>query len=190
MGSYESLENSFALIQKVIWSCTDFRIPYDEHIREYYRFIIDVYCQDWASGLLAKPQTGRRLLPPSINARMVALEARLRWWLLTRPGMVFSEYASFPQFPNPHVRTNGFLIERRRMLGFDPQDIREKLDACAFESGPNGLTTQLRRAGLSAIVVGRDGGGWDVDEWPRSRTFRLQDQANLLISDNQSRKFA
>jgi glycosyltransferase involved in cell wall biosynthesis len=103
--------------------------------------------------------------------------------------MVFDKYSEFPSFPNPHIRSNGFLIAREHMLRFEPHDIREKLDACIFESGENSLTTQLRRGGLSAIVAGADGGGWDVPDWPQSRTFRLQDQSNLLISDNQSRQY-
>ena len=52
------------------------------------------------------------------------------------------------------------------------------------------MTAALRRQGLAAIVVGRDGRGYDVPDWPSSRTFRLGEQENLLLSDNQSRNFA
>src|SRR5581483_3720073 len=60
---------------------------------------------------------------------------------------------------------------------------------CAFESVIEGLTTRLRREGLAAIVVGRDGGAFGVADWPNSATFRRGDQSNLLITDNQSRSF-
>jgi hypothetical protein len=44
--------------------------------------------------------------------------------------------------------------------------------------------------GLKAIVVGKDGKGYDKHEWDISDTFWRGTQSNLLISDNQTRKFA
>ena len=112
-----------------------------------------------------------------------------RWLELLRPKQPFKDYAQFPAFPNPHIRSNGFMVRRERILAFDPVEIRTKLDACAFESGPDSLTARLRRDGLAAVVVGRDGSGRSVTDWPNSGTFRLGEQTNLLISDNQSRTF-
>lgn len=189
MGSYESLQNSFSLIQKVIWLCAAKRIPYDSKIHDYYDFLIDLHCKDWAAGQTLSQPGPRHRAANYVSSRMLDAGFRLRWWILTQPGKVFDKYAEFPPFPNPHIRSNGFLTERKHMLRFEPFEIREKLDACIFESGSNSLTSQLRREGFSAMVVGRDGGGWDVPRWPESRTFRLQDQSNLLISDNQSRQF-
>ena len=72
-------------------------------------------------------------------------------------------------------------------LGFSP--VHSKMDASLFESGQDGLTARIRRTGLAAIVVGRDGHGFDVSDWRRSGTFRLADQGNLVIADNHSRAF-
>jgi hypothetical protein len=58
-----------------------------------------------------------------------------------------------------------------------------------FESGPHGLTATLRREGFRAVVVGKDGHAYDVPRWPSSGTFRLGDQRNLLLTDNQTRAF-
>jgi hypothetical protein len=46
-----------------------------------------------------------------------------------------------------------------------------------------------RRAGLSAIVVARDGTGYEVADWARSKTFRLGTQSGLILTDNRSREF-
>jgi hypothetical protein len=81
------------------------------------------------------------------------------------------------------------MLRRDRLAAFDPAKIQTKLDACAFESGFDGLTAQLRRAGLAAVVVSNDGKGYDVDEWAHSRTFRLFDQSSLILTDNRSREF-
>jgi hypothetical protein len=195
MGSYESLFNSFALIQSVIWMCNRFHIPYDKSLHRYCDFIIDLYCRDWCAGKQADGQndnapTGamRRMLAELKRSYVLAASCAI-WWTLTRPGRVFSDYRQFPPFPNPHIRSNGFMVERDRLLHFDCSQIQSKLDACAFESGPESLTTQLRRAGLSAITVDRDGRGYDVGDWWRGRLFRLGDQEDLLLTDNQSRAF-
>src|SRR5581483_7525301 len=106
-----------------------------------------------------------------------------RWEQLTAPGKVFANYRQFPGFPNPHIRTSGFMLRRARLMPFQPADIKTKMDAIAFESGDNGLTAQLRRAGLAALVCTKDGRGFDVRDWPRSGTFRLGDQPNLILTD-------
>jgi len=106
------------------------------------------------------------------------------------PGAPELDVEAFPPFPNPHIRSNGFMIERERFIALSERPLRSKADASLFESGHNSITTQLRRAGLGAIVVGGDGVGYSVNDWPRSRTFRLGEQENLLITDNHTRAFA
>lgn len=99
--------------------------------------------------------------------------------------------AVYPPFPNPHVRSNAFLMRRDRLLlQSSAVSVRTKWDAYAFESGGEGLTANILRAGLQAIVVGRDGCRYDIEQWPKSDTFRTGEQANLLVSDNQTRRFA
>jgi hypothetical protein len=93
---------------------------------------------------------------------------------------------SFAPFPNPHVRTNAFVIARRTMLGLARSPLRRKAEAHRFESGIDGFSGQLRAAGLSLVVVGRDGRGYAEGEWAMSRTFRQAEQENLLVADNQT----
>lgn len=96
----------------------------------------------------------------------------------------------FAPFPNPHLRTNAFMISRDVMLRLRAGPIRSKLDACRFESGKQGMTQQVQAMGLQPLVVGRDGKGYSVEEWPESCTFRSGEQANLLVADKQTRYYA
>lgn len=96
----------------------------------------------------------------------------------------------FPKFPNVHIRSNAFMIDRNMFAAIAGQfTFADKLDAFLFESGPNSMTRQIRSRGLEALVVGRNGQGYPPGSWPRSDTFRQDGQANLLIGDNQTRHF-
>lgn len=97
---------------------------------------------------------------------------------------------TFAPFPNPHLRSNGFMIRRRRLLGLSVGPIASKLDAERFESGRRGMTRQLQARQLRALVVGRDGAAYPPDRWPTSRTFRSGEQENLLIADNRTQQYA
>jgi hypothetical protein len=98
--------------------------------------------------------------------------------------------ALFRSFPHPHVRSNAFLVDRRRLLRARPGRIDRKTLALLFESGRWwGLSRRVHTEGLSLRLVGREG-GFDVREWPESRVFRLGDQENLLVADNQTRVYA
>ena len=96
----------------------------------------------------------------------------------------------FPRFPNPHVRTNAFILRRELMLELDWGPIRTKLDAWKLESGWQSMTRQVWSRGLSTLVVGRDGRAYGPEELYESRTFRRGGQPNRLIDDNRTREFA
>lgn len=97
---------------------------------------------------------------------------------------------SFEAFPAPHVRTNAFMIKRELMLGLQHAPIVNKMDAHLFESGKEGMTGQVRRAGLRTLVVGRDGRAYEPDQWHLSETLWQGEQRNLLVSDNQTNDYA
>jgi hypothetical protein len=96
----------------------------------------------------------------------------------------------FPVFPNPHVRTNGFMLSRELMLDLRLEPIRNKLDTWKLESGHRSITRQIRDRGLDTLVVGRDGRSYGPGELYESRTFRRGTQPNLLIADNRTAEFA
>jgi hypothetical protein len=94
-----------------------------------------------------------------------------------------------PEFPNPHVRTNGFLIERDTMLALHPKVTITKRRSYGFESGRDSMTRQILGMNKTAYIVGRDGTVYDIGEWGQSATFWQDKQQNLLISDKQTKRY-
>ena len=92
----------------------------------------------------------------------------------------------FPSFPNPHVRTNAFIINRKLLLSLKKRKLETKMDAFRFESGRDGFSAQLIKKGYEILVVDRNGKTYRQNEWPVSETFRIGRQQNLLIADNQT----
>jgi hypothetical protein len=95
----------------------------------------------------------------------------------------------FPPFPNAHLRTNAFGIERDILTGLEFAAIREKEDAYAIESGPRSLTSQVLGLSLDAVLVGRNGRSYSPPDWWKSQTFRQRRQANVLVGDNQTERY-
>lgn len=109
--------------------------------------------------------------------------------LLFRMANVAVKYwPSLPMFPNPHIRTNGFIVRRSLWLKFYEQSgiPPTKLDCYILEHGRKNFTKFLARQNLDALVVGADGRSFLWKEWPESGTFASPGLPNLLISDNQS----
>jgi hypothetical protein len=95
----------------------------------------------------------------------------------------------FAPFPNYHVRTNAFIMQRELMLKLWPRLVLTKRGAYLLENGANSLTRRVVQRGLKVMVVGRDGTGFEKEDWNRSWTFRQGNQENLLIGDNQTRRY-
>jgi hypothetical protein len=96
----------------------------------------------------------------------------------------------FPLFPNPHIRTNAFMIRRRDFLNSKPLlPIRTKFQAWMFESGRWSLTRGLESKKFKFLVTGRNGKSYSLSEWNTSDTFWQGNQINTLIHDNQTLKY-
>lgn len=106
-----------------------------------------------------------------------------------RPGPLRRMRPGHEPFPNPHLRTNCFALERELLLSLEWPTGLTKLQAVALEGGSNSLTRQVQARGLEAVVVGRDGVAYPPDRWRESATFRSGEQANLLVSDNRTRHY-
>jgi hypothetical protein len=96
----------------------------------------------------------------------------------------------FGRYPNPHIRTNAFMIDRERFLSLRHNRFSRKADVYKFESGRDSMTNQVLKAELKALVVDRSGETYDVRDWRSSSTFWTSDQQNLMIADNMTRKYA
>jgi len=95
----------------------------------------------------------------------------------------------FPDFPNPHIRTNAFVIKRELMLSLKYELLRNKMAAFKVESGVNSITLQLMKKGLRTILIDKNGNSYSMNEWKSSAIFWSSNQENLLIADNQTRKY-
>jgi len=96
----------------------------------------------------------------------------------------------FPPFPNHHVRTNAFMAAREVLERVTLRPMLFKFFALACESGKDGLTAQVGRLGLEALVADRRGTVFAMDQWHLSNTFRQSLQEDLLVSDNQTDAYA
>jgi hypothetical protein len=110
-------------------------------------------------------------------------------------------YNFYPKV-KPHIRTNAFMIRREVFLSLKCNVMRpfflafiharlknSKLGSLCFEHGNNSMTAQILAKGLKPILVGRDGRAYEIENWENANTFWINEQDNLLVSDNQTRKF-
>ena len=147
-----------------------------------------ILADDWLAHLadaLAQPGVGLVGASGSWESQAEWRRGRLRH----RPQQLLAlprARSDYPRFPNPHIRTSAFMLERARGLEFGLTQLPDKRSTYLLESGPRSITRSVQAQGLRAVVVGRDGHIYDVEAWPESHTFRSGQQENLLIADNQT----
>jgi hypothetical protein len=96
----------------------------------------------------------------------------------------------FGRHPNPHIRTNAFMIRRDLFLSLRAITFKRKIDVYKFESGRHSMTRQIMARGLMPVVVDRLGKIYSIPEWKSSSTFWIDLQTNLLVADNQTSSYA
>lgn len=96
---------------------------------------------------------------------------------------------SFDRFPNPHLRTNGFMIASATLNEIEWPTIRSKEDAYLFESGQNGLSAKINIQGKRILVVGCNGRALPPALWSFGELFFQARQENLMLADNQTRQY-
>jgi hypothetical protein len=160
----------------------------------------EVLCDGWlahlhrsahqaAVGLVGATGSYESAYSASLSAYQAARARRrvpgsIRGWLRTQ--RLRKEYEAFP---NPHVRTNSFMLRRPVALALRWGPYRTKNDVLRGESGRVGLARQAQALGLRNLIVGRNGMSYEPDDWPQSCTFRCRDQSNLMIADNRTRQY-
>lgn len=102
-------------------------------------------------------------------------------WETPLPGVI--------AFPNPHIRTTGFLIRASTFLELSAGRVENRAACLALEAGADNLTSLIMKGGGAALIVNADGDVFPPKDWHRSRTFRLGEQEKLLIADNRSAKY-
>lgn len=95
----------------------------------------------------------------------------------------------FSPFPNPHIRSNAFMLNRKLFLSLRRPPMRWKGNVYRFESGKRSMTQQIMALGLRPLVIGCHGNTYEAQAWWDSETFWQRDQERLLIADNQTRDY-
>ncbi|MGV2288747.1 hypothetical protein AAHK20_08515 [Trinickia sp. YCB016] len=181
-ASYESLYDSLAVLDRVIWLAGFERVAYDQKLADYYRFILNIHTPWW---LEEKPQKEHRY--GHFYERYLDEKWKISWRNAVSPGGYNDFLEGFPRFPNPHVRSNGFILRRSDFLKFSVQPTKNS--AYGFESGPNGLSQTLLKEGKRLVIVDRDGRCVEQENWPHAHCFRSGNQEKLLLADNQTRAY-
>lgn len=184
MGSFESLFDSVRIGEAAAWKWWDFRHTVTDPLFEA-RFAPILGSR---APPPARPSLRRRAAVSLKRQILVRDNPAWPWRLLAAPGMPLRWLAQFPGWPNPHIRTNAFAIRAAALRAFSGASLRTKYDALAFESGREGLSSQMARRGR-LLVVDKHGCRYDTRDWPKGETFRLGDQSGLCVTDNQTRAF-
>jgi hypothetical protein len=103
---------------------------------------------------------------------------------------ISAQVVRFPGFPNHHVRSTAFLIERDVFAGLRASRPLRKLDAYALESGHRSITRQVEATGRRVLVVDSRGEQYEQHSWAESQTFWQGSQERLLIADKQTALYA
>jgi hypothetical protein len=128
---------------------------------------------------------------PTANLRAFFLLPLLPIRLLFHTFWFILKIKHFPIFPNPHIRSNTFIVKREIFLDFVAiHNIpTTKYQSHMLESGRTGLSFFLKNLGLKILVAGADGKVYEPDQWVKSKTFRIPKQENLLVEDNQTIRY-
>ena len=160
-----------------------YRTAVDRVAAERYCFLNTV-SEPLVEGWLARLEEA--LLRPEVG--MVGATGSYESPNAVRPGPLRRLRPGFEPFPNPHLRTNGFAMERELILQLDWGAELTREQTVMLEGGRRSLTRQVRERGLETLIVGRDG-AYPPDRWRESATFRSGEQANLLLADNRTRHY-
>lgn len=96
----------------------------------------------------------------------------------------------FFKFPNPHLRTTGFLINATDFHNYiKDKKLNSKYDAWLIESGKNNLTTYFKKKNYNIVVVNSDGNHYLENNWMLSETYNYLNQSKSIISDRHTRKY-
>jgi len=123
------------------------------------------------------------------NSTLPMRKRPLRRYLLSPFGYLYC-LIEFGRHPNPHIRTNAFMIERSRFLSLKFPSFKNKGDVYKFESSRRSMTKQTMAQGLNPVVVDRVGNVYSISEWRLSSTFWSNDQVNLIVADNRTAEYA
>jgi hypothetical protein len=147
-----------------------------------------ILAADWLA-ILARahddPNTGLVGATASWESQAQPIRGRARYWPYQLARLRRARQ-DFPGFPNPHVRTTAFMLDRALALALSLEQAQDKHATYLLESGRRSLTRQVLERALRAVIAGRDGRVYGIKDWAASRTYRSGGQDNLLVADRRT----
>lgn len=125
-----------------------------------------------------------------VNTAPLRMRNRTKFRYILSPFYYIYCVFEYGRYPNPHIRTNAFMVDRIQFLSLSFPAFKRKADAYKFEAGRRSMTRQYIARGLEPVVVGRDGKVYSAEQWKASSTFWIDDQVNLLVADNRTCDYA
>lgn len=156
----------------------DFR-AYRKAMEQYPEF--DSYCFLGSSSVIEGDNWLYKLhYPTTLGFKMVGCTGSCESFYSNNP--TWYNRDEFLPFPNPHIRTTGFLMPNEIAFKYMPKRALTKRQAYKHEHGKNGITQKLWKDGHNVCVISSHGNMSSIED---AKTFR-SDGASL-ISDKQTR---
>lgn len=96
---------------------------------------------------------------------------------------------NFPLFPNPHIRSNCFMINSSDFLTLNLINCKTKIHTWLNESGRKSMTNQLLKKKFRLLVINSENKNFFIPDWKKSETYAFKKQRKLLISDKHTREY-
>ena len=114
---------------KAIWLANRDELPVDAETIELFRDQLEPNAPEWfeaAQLCLQKASAG--VGAPGLDIDREVAYTRF-WSSLTEPGGPLHSLGNYRRFPNPHIRTNGFVVRRSLLLsfGFQLAELEDRL---------------------------------------------------------------
>ena len=102
---------------------------------------------------------------------------------------LFNHFLLFGYYPSkycPHLRSNGFAVERKSFLSFVSSTAipKSKRDCYRLESGVSSYSNYVLSLKQRLVLVDKFGKYYDIEDWTRSKTYCCPGQPGLCIADN------
>jgi hypothetical protein len=95
---------------------------------------------------------------------------------------------NFPKFPNPHIRTNSFLIDRQFFLDYISLNKlpETKNDCYKVESGVNSLSRYIDNIHGNPGIINCNGTFFPLKNIKHSYLFRGENSDQIIVGDNRT----
>lgn len=94
-------------------------------------------------------------------------------------------------YPNPHIRTSAFMVNRESFLEYASTQKFPvtKEDTWHMEHCSNSISRYFLDKGYKIVVVNSDGEIFEPQDWPKSKTYMNPDSSKLLVADKWIEKY-